>query len=242
MLSRDSRWLFGLVIFLVLASALLTTWVILPGGLESIVALIVDGVGYLRQIPTDIASLLPWFAVFAVISFCLQLLVVPSGSLLLIGAGFVFGVMPSVLIYTAMQCLAIFPVYRLCAYSSANNLFGLQRKLDDWIDRSGVSRVAGAEPLVSGMVLRLTPVLPSAVATGIAALSVIPVKVFLLSTLAVGWVRPLFFSSVGGAVSELSGFATALSGDFRAAPLIVVFLATVLLLAVRLWLRFRLDR
>ena len=229
----------GLVIFLVLASALLTTWVLLPGGLESVVSLIVDGVRYRQQLPQNGATLAPWLAVFAMVSFCLQLLVVPSGSLLLIGAGFVLGVVPSVLIYTAMQCLAIFPVYRLCEYSRINNLLGLQRKLDAWIEKSGILRIAGAEPLVSGMVLRLTPVLPSAVATGVAAFSAIPVWMFLLATLVVGWVRPLFFASVGGAASELSGFATALSGDFRVGPLIAVFLATVLLLAVRLWLRYR---
>lgn len=216
--------------------------VLLPGGFDSVTALVVDGARYLERLRTDHSTLPLWLAGFAVVSFCLQLLIVPSGSLLLIGAGFVFGVVPSVLVYTAMQCLAIVPVYRLCEYSAVNDPLRLQHRLSVWLEKSGVARVADAEPLVSGMVLRLTPVLPSAAASGVAAVTGIPMVVFFLSTLLVGWVRPLFFASIGGAVSEFSGFATALSGDFSAAPLILVFLTTVVLLAVRLWLRFRPPR
>lgn len=209
------------------------------GGLSTISTLVVGGAEYLIRLPQHQATQAAWLAAFAVLSFILQLLIIPSGSLLLIGAGFVFGVLPSVAIFTVAQCLAIWPIYRICKHGLAVNSARVRRTVDTFLEKSRVSQIIGSEPLISGMVLRLTPVVPSAAATAVAAFSGINLSVFLTSTILVGWVRPLFFASIGGSVKEMSGFATALSGEFQVAPLVLVFIAVVLLLLVRLWLRSR---
>jgi len=224
---------------LLISSAAATIWVLWLGGLSTITSLIIGGAEYLLQFPSQHSTQLSWLAGFAVISLSLQLLIVPSGSILLIGAGFVFGLMPSVGIYTLMQCLAIWPIYWLCQYGSERNPWALQHKVDRWLAQTGLARVTDDEPLVASMVLRLTPVLPSAAASSVASFSGVPISAFFAATVLVGWVRPLFFASIGGAAKELSGFATALNGDFHMAPLIMVFLAVLVLLVVRLWMRHR---
>ena len=222
---------------LVIASVFATGWLLLLGGSTTVTELVVDSAEYLSRFPQQQGA--TWLVGFAVMSLFLQLLIVPSGSLLLIGAGFIFGVLPSVAVYTLMQCIATWPVYRLCHYSLQRNRWSMQDRVNSWLEKSGVTRVTGSEPVISGMALRLTPVLPSAAASSIAALSGIPLGMFILATVLAGWVRPLFFASIGGAAGELSGFAAALTGEFRVAPLVLVFLAILLLLAVRLWLKHR---
>lgn len=235
--ARHSRWLFRAIVFLIVASLATTVWVLFLGGMSTVTSWLVTSAEYLLRFPQHHAMQVSWLVGFAILSFFLQLLIVPSGSLLLVGAGFVFGVLPAVAIYTSVQCLAIWPVFRLC--QSGLKPWKLQDKVDAWVTKSAVSRTMGSEPLLSSMVLRLTPVLPSAAASGIAAICGIRLPVFFLATLFVGWVRPLFFASIGGAVKEVSGIAAALSGDFRIAPLLLVFVAMLLLLLVKVWLRYR---
>ena len=209
------------------------------GGFTTVTGLVVTSVEYLLRVQQHHSSQTAWLLCFAALSLSLQLLIVPSGSLLLVGAGFVFGVLPSVVIYMLMQCIAIWPIYWLCRFCLQRNRWGLQDKVNVLLEKSGVCRVTGSEPLISGMVLRLTPVLPSAAASSIASVAGIQASVFFLATVLAGWVRPLFFASIGGAVKEFSGFASTLSGEFHVAPLLLVFFAVLLLLAVKLWLRHR---
>jgi len=239
LLVHHSRRLLRLTIFLLVGSIAATFWLLVLGGLTTVTSLIVTGAEYLLRFPQHHAMQASWLAGFAALCFLLQLFIVPSGSVLMVGAGFVFGVLPSVAIYTCMQCLAIWPVYRLCQNSLAARSGALQAKVDVWLQKSAVKRVTGLEPLVSAMVLRLTPILPSAASSSIAAFSGIKLSVFFLATLLAGWVRPLFFASVGSAVNEVGGFATAVSDEVRLAPLLLVFMAVLMLLFVRLWVRHR---
>jgi uncharacterized membrane protein YdjX (TVP38/TMEM64 family) len=223
-------WLYALLALLVVLSIALTGWLLLFDGF----ALLTDAVPAVadRLLDMSQAQRLWWLAAFALLSFSLQLLVVPSGSLLLIVAGFVFGVVPSVLLFTFMQCAAVWPIYLICRSGS-------RRLRNEWFGHTPAAEAIRSEPLVSSMVLRLTPILPSAGASTIAALSGITLQTFLLATVLVGWIRPLFFASVGAAVSEISGLASAVSGEINPAPLLLVFLAVAGLFLVRLWLRFR---
>ena len=239
LLAQRSRLPSLLLILLAAVSAVATGWVVLLGGFATVTEFVVDSVDYLLRVPQHQSVQTTWLLGFAALSLSLQLLIVPSGSLLLVGAGFVFGVFPSVVIYTLMQCIAIWPIYWLCRFCLERNRWGLQDKVNLLLEKSGVCRVTRSEPLISGMVLRLTPVLPSAAASSIASVAGIQMSVFFLATVLAGWVRPLFFASIGGAVKEFSGFASTLSGEFRVAPLLLVFFSVLLLLVVKLWLRRR---
>ena len=105
-----------LVILLVAGSVVATGWVVLLGGFTTVTELVVTSVEYLLRVQQHPSTQTAWLLGFAALSLSLQLLIVPSGSLLLVGAGFVFGVLPSVVIYMLMQCIAIWPIYWLCRF------------------------------------------------------------------------------------------------------------------------------
>lgn len=228
-------WLYALLTVLIAGSIALTGWLLLFDGITSLTEALPAVAGKLLDMSQ--AQRLWWLGAFALLSFTLQLLVVPSGSLLLIGAGFVFGVLPSVLLFTLMQCAAVWPIYLICRSGWRRLRKGRLRK--EWFAHTPAADAIRSEPLVSSMVLRLTPILPSAGASTIAALSGITLRTFLLATVLVGWIRPLFFASVGAAVSEISALAGAVSGDINPLPLLLVFAAVAGLFLLRLWLRLQ---
>ena len=107
-----------------------------------------------------------------------------------------------------------------------------------------IVKTLNQEGVVAAIVLRLTPVIPSAAACCIAAALKIPIGAFCLATVMVCWVRPLFFASVGGAFQELSSLKNTLEGgaSINLWPIILVFVTSLLLLLVRLWLRHQNKR
>jgi len=88
-------------------------------------------------------------------------------------------------------------------------------------------------------VLRLTPVIPSAAACLLAAGLAITLNKFILATIAVCWIRPLFFASIGGSLQALTELSMASSGVAAFKPLLLLFIAAVVLLLVKVLLRIK---
>ena len=180
-----------------------------------------------------------WLAAFFAVAVLTQLLVVPSGSVLLVAAGFVFGAPLAAGLYAAAQMLTAWPVFAISQHAIR------ERHRSFW--SSHVERVK-TQPLLQSLdalrrdsffatiTLRLTPVIPSAVACVLAAMSGLSMRGFLLGTLASCWIRPLFFASAGASV-RTAGQLSQRGYEFSmtdVAPLLILFAAAVLILVIRL--------
>jgi len=120
----------------------------------------------------------------------------------MIGGGFLLGTLPATIIYTALLPITGWIVGQITTSSS----------LEKWVDAflykhnktARLVELLKNEPFTLSAVLRLTPVIPAAIAAIVAATLKVGDTTFVLATLCVGWVRPLFFASIGGAVLSLS--------------------------------------
>ena len=221
---------------LIIASVIGTFWVMFFNGGQSlqqamvhIASLAEDGINQ------DQSTLLLLYAVICLVT---QLIVIPSGSMILIVSGFVFGPLLAAGIFSVAQVLALWPVYTVAAYSLRSGKDGFLNRFQNRLLLMPVVKALKREGIAAGIVLRLTPVIPSAAACCLAAGLCIPLRAFFIATTLVCWVRPLFFASVGGALQELSTLESTLDGksSFNVWPIVLVFLAALLLLVTRLWL------
>ncbi len=179
---------------------------------------------------------------FAVLTLISQLLIVPSGSLLLMAGGFLLGAMPAALIYALIQVLTTWPVLWLGRNGGMERAERHLETLSPMLSR--MAQALREAPFSLALVLRLTPVIPSAVACLLSVAFSVPRSVFLLATTLVCWVRPVFFASIGAAVPALSRLAR--PADVLDAgtlwPLLLAFVGAVALLMSRLWVNHRLQR
>lgn len=181
--------------------------------------------------------------VFFIVSLTTQLLVVPSGSILLIAAGFTFGATPATLTYALAQLLSAWPVYAASA-AARKRPGGWARHASAPAAQRLLQSIGTLrqDALLTTITLRLTPLIPSAVACVLAAMLQLPLRFFLLGTLAVCWVRPLFFASSGASLAQLGNLR---ADNFSLAaldptPLVLVFAAAIgLLLLKRTLVRFQ---
>jgi len=176
---------------------------------------------------------------FLILVLISQLLVVPSGSILLIGGGFLLGTIPAALIYTALLPITGVIAAEIAASSS----------LTKWVESllyksnkaSRIARLLKHEPFTLSAVLRLTPVIPAAIAAIVATTLKVSHTTFIFATLCVGWIRPLFFASIGGAAQSM----TQLNPDSidttekSILPILLLALSAILNLLVRCWLRWK---
>ena len=88
-------------------------------------------------------------------------------------------------------------------------------------------------------VLRLTPVIPSAPAAMIAASAGVTFKSFMLGSALAGWVRPLYFASIGATAGSLLRAAdvSTVFGWQMLAPLTILCLASAALFGARLYIK-----
>jgi len=100
-------------------------------------------------------------------------------------------------------------------------------------------RLVREEGFFATVVIRLTPVIPSAAACLLAAGLNIGLIRFIPATIAVCWIRPLFFASVGGSLQALSGISEAASASAALKPLLLLFIAAFVVFLSRLYLRRR---
>lgn len=222
------QWL--LIAALLVASVLATAWMIFYGGTEQFVA------GFWRSYEWVQANRSTALLLFFLLSFASQLIVMPSGSLMLLLAGFALGGIPAALVFAIAQVLSAWPVYSLSSRALKTVDQGFSRGTDQNRVNAIMNKLASlrGNQLVATALLRLTPVIPSAGACLLAAMCGIQLKPFLAGTLLTCWIRPLFFASSGAAMSSvlLKRDVGGALGGLDVTPLMLVFVSAVVLFLV----------
>ena len=223
-----------LVALFVIVSVVGSVWIIAFDGLEFIQTLLQG----LNNRVADSCNLPVWLAAYALLCLISQLLVIPSGSLILIAACFIFSPLLAAGIFSIAQVLCSWPVYRIGKIISDKFPRRFELLTNKFHFPPDWDRLVEKEGFVATVVLRLTPVIPSAAACLLAAGLNISLARFIPATIAVCWIRPLFFASVGGSLQALSALSSATTSSVLK-PLLLLFVAAVLLLLVKLYLRMR---
>lgn len=184
-------------IALLLASVIGSAMIMLAGG----GAALVDALLSTEQHATRLAIV---FAAWALVANCL---VLPAGSLSLIAGGAALGTLVPAAIWFVAQLITAPLLYR-AGHLDRGHVEGIMRR---YLGATAADLVVNAarDGIWTTAVLRLTPVLPSAPATLIAAATGIRFRSFVWGSLLVGWVRPLYFASLGASFGSLARFGTA---------------------------------
>ncbi len=232
-----SRYLIAVAWLLLAASVVGTVWVLFFNGAEVIRHHILTVTTYAAT--QWQLNPLPLLTVYFCVCLITQLIVIPSGSVILMVSGFILGPFVAAAVFSIAQIVATFPVFRAAQLLITRDKKG---RFNSFLEKYAVGKMAGAiqqEAVAAGAVLRLTPVIPSAAACCLAALLRLSLQSFFIATLLVCWIRPFFFASVGGAFKELGSLRRVIDGtaSLDIWPLSVVFVAAVLLLLSRLWVR-----
>ncbi len=231
-LSSKYQWLL-LSLFIIL-SVTITGWWLLFDGL----AVLQNQIAYFTNHENYISKKTLWLSIYAVVCLVSQLLIVPSGSLILIAAGFIFSPIAATAIFSLAQVLCSWPVYKMGAFISRKYPEQLRRWVQKFQLPANFDHAVQQEGFYTTVVLRLTPVIPSAAACLIASGLGIGLRSFIPATIAVCWIRPLFFASMGGSLQSLTNLTE--SVDSKAvAPLLLVFFAALALLVVKIILHYK---
>lgn len=222
------------IVLIVVASIALTFWLLVFGGADTALAAFWKTHHWIEQ------NYLAAIAVFFVVSLISQLIIMPSGSLILLVAGFTLGAIPAAGAFAVAQVLAAWPVYVLSRTSVAKLQTGSVANRGAAIKDTAarLSKVRGND-VVATLLLRLTPVLPSAAASALAALAGIRFRSFLIGTVLCCWIRPLFFAGSGESMSAflLKSDAQDALSRVSVMPLLLIFLSALLLYILDLWLK-----
>lgn len=234
--SPSARGLFWLIFAVIVVTVAASAGVLALTSGTSISTLVV---GAKHWIDANAVLALALFAVWALAANCI---VIPAGSVSLIAAGALFGPLWPALIWYGSQIVTA-PLPHafgriLKAESSTRRIGG--KSIDQWTlpFRHRLASLVDPRPVMASVLLRLCPLVPSAVAALIAATIGIGLRPFLLGSLLVGWARPLYFTSVGASLKSLTepqSFSTA-SGML---PLFAIFLTATLIVAAQAWLSRR---
>ncbi len=235
LLNRESpRLSIVAIVALIVFSAIGIVWMMFLGGTQLVTDAVTDIAN--RQAIGEHSGLL--LALFFALAVLTQLLVVPSGSLMLVAAGFVFGAPSAALVYAVAQALTAWPVYTIASRALRR---GESTLWSSHVDSAAIRPLLTSieslrqDSFLATVTLRLTPVVPSAVACVLAATLGLRARSFLLGTLASCWVRPLFFASAGaglrsaGQLSE-KGYVFSLTDVM---PLLLLFVAALSTLVIR---------
>lgn len=214
--------LYSRLIPLLSLSALATAGVVWNGSRETLGA----SLSALEQYPV---AFICAFALWALIANCL---IVPAGSLSLIIGGAALGSFLPAAIWFVAQ-LACAPLL----YRAASDRTIRQQLIERYLGASATKLMARAarDGIWASVVLRLTPVLPSAPAALIAAGIGISLRSFLIGSSLAGWVRPLYFASIGAAAGSFARAETISPNIGITAPLIVLSCVSIVLFAARLY-------
>ena len=203
-------------------SALATAGMIWNGSRETLGA----SLSVLEQYPVAFTCA---FTVWALIANCL---IVPAGSLSLIIGGAALGTFLPAAIWFAAQLASAPFIHR-----AASDRVVRQRLIERYLGASATKLMARAarDGIWASVVLRLTPILPSAPAALIAAGIGISLRSFLIGSSLAGWVRPLYFASIGAAAGSYARAENISSTSGITAPLIVLGCVSIVLFAARLY-------
>lgn len=145
------------------------------------------------------------FAALIAWSFLLFLTVMPLGTATVVLAGFFLGPMAGVAQFASLVAASAV-LYELGRDRDPERL---SRELAEWPQVAKLAALPRRNGFIFSALLRLVPVVPTAVASLSASYFAISRKDFMLATLAVGWVRPVGFAILGslGKVSGICGIA-----------------------------------
>ena len=215
---------------LIVSSVIVTAWLLFYGGTEILVTAFWRSYDWV-QLNRAVA-----LVVFFIISFVSQLIVMPSGSLMLLLAGFALGALPAAAVFAVAQVLSAWPVYEISrrALKPVDKGFtrgSAQQRIKKILDK--LASLRGNEVLAT-VLLRVTPVIPSAGACLLAAMFGIALRPFMIGTLLTCWIRPLFFASSGAALSAvlIEADVREVLGGLDVTPLLLAFVSAVVLFFV----------
>lgn len=180
-------------------------------------------------------------AVFAAWSIVVLALVIPTGSVTMIAAGFLFGALEAAAVFFAMMLPVSAALYVMARDDRGPRLAALiGRHLPQAL--AGLPDAVRAEGTATVAALRLNPLVPSAVLCLAAPSLGIGLGQLMAGTLLAGWVRPVLFASAGEAVRAAGQTVTAGTAAVDPVRLTLVLGlagAATAVLAVRLWRRMR---
>ena len=224
---KRSRLALWLLVGLLAASAMVTVAIFAAGGSTGVVMHGRDAVGYLAQRP------LLMFAMFSIWSLICVILIIPAGTISVIVGGILFGAFLPAALWTAAQLITAPLIYHLTLRSFDTNDNGPAaqsagiRVVERWLGRRSAEIIdlARVDGLFTVIVLRLLPIVPSAPTCMISAALGIRLKHLMLGTMAVGWVRPLYYASLGVTIGSLTRLEDA--GDVLSMAVASQFLLVV---------------
>lgn len=132
-------------------------------------------------------------------SLVLFLTVLPLGTITVLTAGFLFGPVAGLVQFAAVLVSSLI----LFEWSRARSALGGKSQLQAESLAERLADLARRRGLITSAVLRLLPVVPSAVATLTATLVGLSRRDFMLGTLLAGWVRPVAFAVLGSLAGQL---------------------------------------
>ena len=125
---------------------------------------------------------------------------VPLGTVTILIAGYVLGVGAG-FIQFGSACLASALLYRVFDYRAH------QYAIEDFTDSRWILSLFDLvqnRPVVTGCLLRIIPVIPSAACVFISKIMSISFRDMMTATFAVGWIRPVFFAYLGSTAATLT--------------------------------------
>lgn len=224
----SKHWVF--IFVLIVGSVAATLWLVLFDGADTAITRFWQAFDWVQTNQLLAAG------IFFLISFISQMIIMPSGSLMLLVAGFALGGVIATVVFSVAQILAAWPVYRLSDHALKGLQTGLLKgpkahRIQQLRER--LNTLKGNDLLATAL-LRLTPVIPSAGACLLASVCGIRLPFFLAGTALTCWIRPLFFASSGEVLSEvmLRNDVTGVLGQLNLWPLILVFLSVLILFVI----------
>ena len=224
-----------LAVAFVAASVAISVWLLIFGGAEYLYSQLVS----VYELSASGVTSNKWLAIYTLLCFVVQLLILPAGSLILVAAGFIFSPVLAVAIFSTVQILCSWPVYKAGQHIFQNAPDRFQKLVARLKVPVNWQNAVEDEGFFITIVLRLTPIIPSAGACLLAAGMNIRLRHFIFATVVICWVRPLFFASIGGSLQSLVQLPEAASGTSALQSLLLVFFAACVLLVCKLLLRRR---
>lgn len=177
-------------------------------------------------------------ALYALVCFLSQLVIVPSGTVIALGGGYLFGIVAGGTVL-AVSALAANVIVFLIANSAFASL--VARYADAAPQRRRALDVLQAEGAAGVVALRLSPIVPSALTATLSAAAGISLATFAFISALTIWVRPFAFAAAGVSMRQLTDVA---QGAPANTALLVsgLSLAAFLLFALRLYVRVRAQR
>lgn len=226
--AKPSRRALAIIVVLTILSAIAVAAVSADGGARVFALL-----DWLQRQVTQ--APLQTLALYALVCFLSQLVIVPSGTVIALGGGYLFGILAGGGVL-ATSALAANVIVFLIANSAFAGL--VARYADASPQRRRALDILQAEGAAGVAALRLSPIVPSALTATLSAAAGIGLATFALMSVLTIWVRPFAFAAAGASMRQLTEVANGAPAN-TALLVSALSLAGFLLFALRLYMRSR---